>query len=167
MDPFRRILPSTWSSGPTWTIPAEQQNRSVDIFPKPSSGGGATTINFSPPLWLTKVDTQNVIVSSATVNGFVPTGIATNIDVHGTNATWAIYLDATVSATTGAVSAVAVSSSNSNTVPADSSTHAYRKIGEAVVAGSVITSVTPMLAWSQEFVACTPGTTTTYHWGCA
>lgn len=146
--------------------PSEQYMRSIDRYPKsinPAGGGAATP--FTPPLWLSQVDTQNVIVSSATVNGFVPSGIATNIDVHGTNATWAIYLDATVSATTGAVSAVAVSSSNSNTVPSDSSTHAYRKIGEVTVSGSVITLVTPMLAWSQEFVACTPGTTSSYHWG--
>jgi hypothetical protein len=158
------VIEQSYQTGPTWFAPAEQQNRSVDIFPKPSGGGGPAA-PFAPPMWLTKADTQNVIVSSATVNGFVPTGIATNIDVHGTNATWAIYLDATVSATTGVVSAVAVSSSNSNTVPSDTSTHSYRKIGETVVAGSVITSVTPMLAWSQEFAACTPGTAASYHWG--
>ena len=149
---------------PKWFMPAEQLGRSIDTFPKQTGGAGNTIINFTPPMWLSQVNTQNVIVSSATVNGFVPSGIATNIDVHGTNATWAIYLDATVSNTTGAVSAVAVSSSNSNTVPSDSSTHAYRKIWEVVVSGSVITLVTPMLAWSQEFVACTPGTASSYRW---
>lgn len=159
---------TVWQSGPraasVGADPSEQYMRSIDTYPKSvNTGSGAQATPFTPPMWLSQVDTQNVIVSSATVNGIVPSGIATNIDVHGTDATWAIYLDATVSATTGAVSAVAVSSSNSNTVPSDSSTHAYRKIGEVVVSSSVITLVTPMLAWSQEFSACTPGDTSTYH----
>lgn len=122
-----------------------------------TAGGGV-----DPPLWLTQVDSTNVIVSSATVNGFTPTNIAANISISS-DATWNIYLDATVSATTGAVSAVTITASTS-AIPSDTSTHAYRRIGTVVRASGAITSVTPVLAWSQEFVACTPGDTATYHW---
>ena len=122
-----------------------------------SAGSG-----FIPPMWLTEVDSTNVIVSSATVNGFTPTNIAANISISS-DATWNIYLDATVSATTGAVSAVTITASTS-AIPSDTSTHAYRRIGTVVRASGSITTVTPVLAWSQEFVACTPGDTATYHW---
>ena len=113
-------------------------------------------------MWLTEVDSTNVIVSSATVNGFTPTNIAANISISS-DATWNIYLDATVSSTTGAVSAVTITASTS-AIPSDSSTHSYRRIGTVVRASGAITTVTPVLAWSQEFVACTPGDTATYHW---
>lgn len=122
-----------------------------------ASGGGTT-----PPLWLEEDDSTHVIVSFGTVNGFTPTNVASAISISS-DATWNVYLDATVSATTGAVSAVTITASTS-AVPADTSTHAYRLIGQAVRASGAITGVSPALAWSQEFVACTPGDTATYHW---
>jgi len=147
--------------GPNTYAPAEQYMRSIDVYPR-QQGEASAPVAFSPPLWLTQVDTTNVIVSSATVNGFTPTNIAANISISS-DATWNIYLDATVSATTGAVSAVTITASTS-AIPSDTSTHAYRRIGTVVRASGSITSVTPVLAWSQEFVACTPGDTATYHW---
>jgi len=150
-------------SGPNSYTPAEQYMRSVDTYPRmPNDGVGAITINFSPPLWLTKADSTHVIVSSGTVNGIIPTNAATNLSISS-DATWNIYLDATVDATTGAVSAVTITASTS-AVPSDTSTHAYRLIGTTVRAAGAITTTTPMLAWSQEFVACTPGTTSSFHW---
>lgn len=128
----------------------------------------AASGNFTPPLWLLKVDAGHVIVVFGQVNGITPTSVATNITVSGTNGTWSIYLDATINAA-GTPTAVAVSAGTAG-VPANTSTHAYRLIGEADVAAGVITAVRPNLAWAQEFVACgrdpadpatTPGT---YHW---
>jgi len=149
--------------GPNTFMPAEQYMRSIDTYPKKqATGGGSITINFSPPLWLTRVDATNVIVSFGTVNGFTPTNVASNISISS-DATWNIYLDATVSATTGAVSAVTITASTS-AIPSDTSTHSYRRIGTVVRASGSITTVSPALAWSQEFVACTPGDTATYHW---
>lgn len=149
--------------GPVETTPAEQYMRSIDTYPKKQAGGGGTiTINFTPPLWLSKVDATNVIVSDGTVNGFTPTNVASNISISSDN-TWNIYLDATVSATTGAVSAVTITASTS-AIPSDTSTHAYRRIGTVVRASGAITSTSPVLAWSQEFVTCTPGDTAAYHW---
>lgn len=145
-------------------IPTDQFDRGIDeIRTAQSGGGGAGSTTGDWPLKLASTSTTQVIVSFGTVNGFVPTNVATNITVSGTNGTWYIFLDATVSATTGAVSAVTVTS-NTTGVTADSSTHSYRLIGQAVVSSSVIASVSPALAWSQEFVACTPGDTASYHW---
>lgn len=148
--------------GPNTYVPAEQYMRSIDSYPRQQEAAAGSPVDFAPPLWLTQVDSTNVIVSSATVNGFTPTNIAANISISS-DATWNIYLDATVSATTGAVSAVTITASTS-AIPSDTSTHAYRRIGTVVRASGSITSVTPVLAWSQEFVACTPGDTATYHW---
>lgn len=159
-------LAPTWSGAPNWFPMAEQNGRSIDRFPQAQgSGGGGLTTDFVPPLWLqasVSNPTTKVNVKFGTVSGFVPTNVATDITVSGTDGTWYIFLDATVSATTGAVSAVTVSS-NTTGVTADSSTHAYLLIGQVVVASSVITSISPSLAWSQTFAACTPGDTATYY----
>ena len=130
------------------------------------ANGGSGGSGVVPPLYLLESvsnPTTKVYVKYGTVNGIVPTSVNSDITVSGTNGTWYIFLDATVSATTGAVSAVTVSS-NTTGVTADSSTHAYHLIGTVVVASSVITNIYPALAWSQSFVACTPGDTATYHW---
>lgn len=148
--------------GPDTYMPSEQYMRSIDTYPRLQEGAGGSPVDFSPPLWLTQVDSTNVIVAFGTVNGFTPTNVASNISISS-DATWNIYLDATVSATTGAVSAVTITASTS-AIPADTSTHSYRRIGTVVRASGSITSVSPALAWSQEFVACTGGDTATYHW---
>lgn len=159
----RSPLGPVYSTGPDTYMPAEQYMRSIDTYPKQAEGGaGLTNINFIPPLWLSQVNSTNVIVSNATVSGFTPTNIAANISISS-DATWNIYLDATVSATTGAVSAVTITASTS-AIPSDTSTHAYLRIGTVVRASGSITSVSPTLAWSQTFVACTPGDTATYYW---
>ena len=157
---FKQVINTPPISGPVWTVTGEQYGRSIDKRARPAVASSGASI--TPPLWLTQVDATNVIVSSATVNGFTPTNIAANISISS-DATWNIYLDATVSATTGAVSAVTITASTS-AIPSDSTTHAYRRIGTVVRASGAITTVTPVLAWSQEFVACTPGDTGTYHW---
>jgi len=160
----RSPLGPVYSTGPDTYVPAEQYMRSIDTYPHNSGGdgGGGAPVNFTPPMWLSQVNSTNVIVSNATVSGFTPTNIAANISISS-DATWNIYLDATVSATTGAVSAVTITASTS-AIPSDTSTHAYLRIGTVVRASGSITSVSPTLAWSQTFVACTPGDTATYYW---
>lgn len=148
---------------PMASMPAEQFGRSIDKLPDVSSPGGGGGGGVTPPLWLYAVDTENVKVTFGQVSGFTPTGVATNIDVSGTDGTWNIYMDATVDAATGAVTAADVSS-NTSTVPSDSSTHSYRLIGTVIVSSSLIVTVNPSMAWSQTFVACTPGDSTTYYW---
>jgi hypothetical protein len=145
---------------------SEQFDRSIDeLRSRPPGGGGASTW----PMQLIEVDTENVKVRLATVNGIVPTNINTNIDVSGSNTTWAIYLWAILD-TDGSILTVEVASSSAGTVPADDDTNAYLLIGQVTVAAAEITEVLPSLAWSQTFVTCgrdeadpatTPGT---YYW---
>jgi hypothetical protein len=129
-------------------------------------GGGGGII---PPLWLLQVDDENVKVTLGTVNDITPTGANANIDVSGSDGTWAIYLHADLNAS-GVPTAVEILSSSSGTVPADTFEDAYKLIGEVEVASSVITEVNATLGWSQTFVTCgrdpedpetTPGT---YYW---
>lgn len=147
------------------SMPAVFFDRSIDRIPDVTGSGGGGGTPFIPPLWLSKVDDSNVIVSAATVGGFVPTGIATNIDVSGTDGTWYIFIDASINPA-GDVTAADIDS-NTSGVTTDSSSHAYLLIGTATVASSIITAVSPTLAWSQDFAACgrdpdapstTPGT---------
>lgn len=151
---------------PSRSMPAFQFDRSVDLLEGPQSSGGG---GFIPPMWLIKVDASNVKVTNGTVNGITPTGIVTNIDVSGTDSTWAIYLHATLGAD-GIPTAVEVLSDDTGAVPADDEDNSYILIGNVTVAASAITSVDPTLAWSQTFVTCgrdpddpatTPGT---YYW---
>lgn len=134
-----------------------------DVIQSEPVGGGSTS--FVPPMCLEQVDDTNVKVKFGQVNSITPTGIATNIDVSGTDGTWSIYLDCTLDSA-GAVTAAAVSSATTG-VPADTYDHAYKLIGEADVASSLITAVRYSLLFSQGFVACgrdsadpstTPGT---------
>lgn len=165
--PLNRFnLPNRRDLTPRSTMPLEQYGRSIDQYPRPAgqgAGGGANTTG-DWPFKLVAVDTENVKVLLGTVNGIAPSGINTSIDVSGTDGTWNIYLDATVDASTGAVTAVAVSS-NTTTVPSDTSTHSYRLVGQVTVAAAVISGdPRPAMAWSQNFTACTPGTAASYHW---
>lgn len=128
-------------------------------------GSGSGSGGIIPPLYLQKVDPANVFVTFGKVNGLTPTGVATNINVSGTNGTWSVYLNCTLSAD-GGVTAAAVNSAAAG-VPADTSGSAYALIGEVDVSAGVITAVRPSLMFSQAFVACgrdssnpttTPGT---------
>jgi len=165
--------PAAWQSGPRsapiQVSPSEQYMRSIDTYPRKvaASGGGGTP--FTPPMWLTQSSTTEILVKDATVNGITPTNIATAIDISSSDATWSIYLHATLGSD-GIPTAVEVLTDNTNAIPADDISNAYLRIGSAVVASSVITSVSPTLAWSQTFVTCgrdaadpttTPGT---YFW---
>lgn len=152
--------------GPNTYTPAEQYMRSIDVYPR-QQGEASAPVAFSPPLWLTQVNSTNVIVSAGTVSGISATNTATNISISS-DATWNIYMDATI-ASSGLPTAAAVTASTS-AIPSDTSTHSYRWIGTVVRASGAITTVTPVMAWSQEFVACgrdtddpttTPGT---YYW---
>lgn len=140
---------------------AAQFDRSTDDNKISGSGGGGSgSVNW--PLKLVAVDTQNVKVLLGTVAGFTPTGVNTNIDVHGTNGTWTIYMHATLSGTS--VSAVEVlTDSSGGAVPSDDATNSYRLIGEVDVAAGVITAVRPSMAWSQNLTVCTAGTPP-YYW---
>lgn len=142
-------------------MPAQQFDRSTDSLMGriTSTGGGDTTGDW--PLKLVKVDTTNVKVRLGTVSGFTPTGIETNIDVSGSDGTWAIIMEATISGTS--VTAVTLATDSSNTVPSDTSTHSYRKVGEVDVASSIITAVRPSMAWSQNVAICTADTPP-YNW---
>lgn len=131
------------------------------------SGGFGSS--FTPPLWLYQSGAASVRVAPGTVGGISPTDVDTDLDLSSFNGTWHIYLDATLNAA-GDVTAVEIGTSTS-AVPSDDSDHAYYPIGTAVVAASVVTSVSPTLAWSQEFAACgrdsadpatTPGTYSFY-----
>lgn len=144
------------------SMPAVFFDRSIDRIPDVTGSGGGGGTPFIPPLWLSKVDDSNVIVSAGTVGGLVPTGVATNLDVSGTDGTWNIFITAGLNAA-GDVTGASING-NTTTVPADDSSTAYYLIGNVVVASSIITSVSPTLAWSQEFAACgrdpaDPGTT--------
>lgn len=145
---------------------AERFSRTIDRIPAQNPGGGGAP--FLPPMWLRRYSSTEVFVTDATVNGITPTDIATAIDISGTDATWNIYLHATLGAD-GIPTAVEVVASTS-AIPSDTSGNAYLRIGSAVVASGVITSVSPTLAWSQTFITCgrdpadpttTPGT---YFW---
>jgi len=163
---FKSVIPQNYQTGPDTYVPAEQYGRSIDSL-GPDSSDSAPAAAFTPPLWLTQVNTTNVIVSAGTVNGISATNTATNISISS-DATWNIYMDATI-ASSGLPTAAAVTASTS-AIPSDTSTHSYRRIGTVVRASGAITTVTPVMAWSQEFVACgrdtadpttTPGT---YYW---
>lgn len=158
----RRIVSTPRLS--TAEVPTTQFDRQIDP-PLGTGGGGGAATDFIPPFCLEQVDDTNVKVKFAQVNGITPTGIATNIDVSGTDGTWSIYLDCTIN-DDGSLSAATISSGTSG-VPADTSDHAYVLIGEADVDTAVITAVRYSLLFSQGFVACgrdsadpttTPGT---------
>jgi len=155
------VIPVIDPINPMPPVPGEQFGRTIDQLPQaqPSGGGG---FSGDWPLKLVAVDTENVKVVFGTVNGFTPTTINTNIDVSGTDATWAIYMRATLSGTS--VTGAAVGSDNTGTVPTDDATNSYRLIGEVDVASSVITAVRPAMAWSQEVVVCTADDPSSYHW---
>lgn len=136
-------------------------DRSVDNNPPATGSGGGGAFDGDWPLKLVAVDTENVKVLLGTVSGFTPTGINTSIDVSGTDGTWAIFMDASISGTS--VTAVAVDSDATGTVPSDSATNSYRLIGEVDVASSVITAIRPSMAWSQNVSICTADTPP-YYW---
>lgn len=138
-------------------IPTDQFDRGIDqLKTSPYGGGGGGTTSGDWPLKLVAVDTENVKVLLGTVSGFTPTGIATNIDVSGSDGTWAIYMHASLSGTS--VTAVEVSSDSGGSVPSDDSTNSYRLIGRVTVASSVITVTEPSMAWSQNLTICTADT---------
>jgi hypothetical protein len=156
------------SINPMPSVPGERFMRSIDP-PATGGGPGGGGGSFNWPLKLVAVDSENVKVVYGTVNGADPTNIETNIDVSGTDATWAIYLRAILNPD-GSIVVTDVTSDNTNTVPADDDSNAYIRVGAVTVAASEITTVLPSLAWSQTFVTCgrdpddpttTPGT---YYW---
>jgi hypothetical protein len=148
---------------PMASVPAEQFGRSIDRFPPaPPGGGGGGGFDGEWPLKLVAVNTENVKVVFGTVNGFTPTDVETNIDVSGSDGTWAIYMQATISATS--VTGAAVGSDSGGSVPSDDATNSYRLIGEVDVVSSVITAVRPAMAWSQEVVVCTAEDPSSFHW---
>jgi len=152
---------------PMASMPAEQFGRSIDPPTGTSSTGGGGA--FTPPMWLKKSSSTEILVTDATVNGINPTNIATPIDISGTDSTWSIYLHATLGSD-GVPIAVEVLTDDTNSIPSDDSGNSYMRIGSAVVSSSTVSSVSPTLAWSQTFVTCgrdpddpetTPGT---YYW---
>jgi len=171
-SPFESVIRGPGFINPMPTMPAEQFGRSIDPPIGSGGGGGGGGSEFIPPCYLVGVDDENVKVTTATVNGIVPTGINANIDVSGTDGTWAIYLHATLGAD-GIPTAVEVLSDDTGVVPPDDADNAYLLIGMVTVATSVISVIEPTLAWSQTFSTCgrdssdpitTPGT---YYWNVA
>lgn len=148
--------------------PSIRFDRQIDTIGSNGGGGGGEE-GIVPPLYLVSVDSENVKVTFGQVNGITPTDVNTNIDVSGSDGTWAIYLHATLGAD-GVPTAVEVLSSSAGTVPSDDADNSYILVGQAVVASSLITTVNTSLAWSQTFTTCgrdsadpetTPGT---YFW---
>ncbi len=161
--PFtKQVISTPGLVGPTAinpmpSVPGEQFMRSIDPpLPNGGGGGGGGSFDGDWPLKLVQVDTENVKVLLGTVNGGTPTGINTNIDVSGTDATWAIYMHVSISGTTA--SSPEVLSDNTGAVPTDTATDSYRLIGYVTVASSVITDVQPSMAWSQNVSICTADT---------
>lgn len=170
--PFNRfVISGPGFVNPMPSMPAEQFGRSIDKLPESGpSGGGSGGV--TPPLWLTSPDSTHLKISFGQTSGITPSGgwagggndVGVSVDVSGySNGTYNIYIDLTVDASTGVVTASTVTATTS-AVPADSSTHSYRLDGQAVIVSGAVTSVVTSLAWSQTFVACTPGDSTTYFW---
>jgi hypothetical protein len=136
-------------------------DRSIDRNPNGGGSGGGGAFDGDWPLKLVQVDTENVKVLLGTVSGFTPTGINTSIDVSSSSTTWAIIMEATISGTS--VTAVTLATDSSNTVPSDSATNSYRKVGEVDVVAGLITAVRPSMAWSQNVSICTADTPP-YYW---
>lgn len=137
-----------------------------EIKSEPVGGGGGIS---EFPFQIITVDTENVKIRYGTVMDIAPTGLATNVDVSGTDGTWTFYIDCTID-TDGLVTAAAISEGTSGK-PSDTSTHAYKLIGTVVVGSGVITAVNQSLWFSQGFKACdrdvadpttTPGTYSFY-----
>ncbi len=143
------------SVNPMPWVPGEQYMRTIDP-PLGSGSTAAAVFDGNWPLKLVKVDDSNVKVLLGTVNGGTPTTINTNIDVSGSDGTWAIYMHVSISGTTA--SGPEVLTDSGGTVPSDSSTDSYRLIGEVDVAASIITAVRPSMAWSQNIAVCTADT---------
>lgn len=155
MRPAPRII------NPLTSEAAERFGRSIDRIPPVGGGPGGGSFDGDWPFKLVAVDTENVKVLLGTINGLVPADVETNIDVSGTDGTWAIYMHGTISGTT--FSAPEVLSDDGGTVPSDTATDTYRLIGEVDVASSVITAVRPSMAWSQNVTICTADTPP-YNW---
>jgi hypothetical protein len=111
-----------------------------------TAGGGAFAFPFE-----ISVGTATFTVRYGTVEDIAPTDIATPI-AWTDDATNTIYLDCTLDAD-GFVTAAAVSVSTTG-VPADTYDHAYKLIGEVIVADGVVTTVNQSLMFSQGFQAC-------------
>lgn len=174
--PFNKeVISGRRHINPMASMPAEQYDRSIDPPSTPTgSGGGAP---FMPPLWLYAQDSTHLQVKFGQVNGITPSGgwagggndVGVNVDISGyAYGTYNVYVHCTLAAT-GLPSAVEVLA-NTSAVPADDSNNSYRLIGTAVVASGVAGTISPSMAWSQEFVTCgrdsadpttTPGT---YFW---
>lgn len=173
--PFNRmVIPGPGFVNPMPAMPAEQFGRSIDRQPLQAQGGdgGGSGSGVTPPLWLTSPDSTHLKIQFGQVSGFTPSGgwagggddVGVSVDISGySDGTYNIYLDATVDASTGAVSAVTVTA-NTSAVPSDTSTNSYRLVGQAVITSGAVISIAQSLAWSQTFVACTPGDPTTYFW---
>ena len=155
---------------PMPSMPAEQYMRSIDP-PAGEAGSGAPSTGVTPPLWLKSPTTSTLTITYGQVSGITPSGgwagggndvgVDVNISGYGDN-TYNIYFGASVGATTGAVTAVAVTAT-SGSVPASTSSAAYLLCGVATISSGEVVTVSPSIAWSQDFVACTAGDPTTYH----
>ena len=159
MDPLPKIVGKI---NPLSSEPGERFGRTIDkIPPSPPGGGGGGGFDDDWPLKLVKVDDSNVKVLLGTVSGATPTDVETNIDVSGSDGTWAIYMHVSISGTTA--SSPEVLTSSAGTVPSDTATDSYRLIGEVDVASSIITAVRPSMAWSQNVSICAADTPP-YYW---
>lgn len=143
-------------------IPTDQFDRGIDSLKTSPYGGGGGSTTGDWPLKLVAADTTNIKVLLGTVAGFTPTGIATNIDVSGTDGTWTIYMHATISSTS-VTAAEVLTDDTGGAVPSDDGTNSYRLIGQVTVASSLITVLQPSMAWSMNVVICT-ASTPPYAW---
>ncbi len=120
-------------------------------------GGGSGGGGVIPPFWIEATENNNateIAIRSGTVNGQIPAGVATNIDVSGLDGIWSFFLGVGLE-DNGAVDAAAIINvAPGDDPPSDGVFEAYIRIGNVTVDAGLITLVEPMLAWSQTFVAC-------------
>ncbi len=125
-----------------------QFGRDLDVIESPPPSGSGTPQH---PFQIQKIDDDTVNVRYGTMQDIVPTDVATDIDVSGTD-TFTFYLDVEVDLD-GAVIAVTLSNSTTGQ-PADSDYHGYITIGTVVVASSVITAINQAATHSLRAAMC-------------
>lgn len=127
----------------------EIQSKTLRSLVRPAGGGGASTLEH--PFQIQRIDDDTVNVRFGTLNDIVPTDVATDIDVSGTN-TYTFYLDVEIDID-GVVVAVTLSNATSGQPP-DDDYHGYITLGTVVVASSVITATNQAATHSLRMAMC-------------
>lgn len=136
---------------PMRSMPAENFGRSFNKLPEmpPPSGGGGSPVEL--PFGITLgAGTATFTVRYGTLEDIAPTDVGVPLPWTD-DATTTVWIDATLD-DDGLVTAAAIDTGIAG-LPADTSDHAYKLIGE-VVAASGVATVNQSLYFSQGFQAC-------------